>query len=373
MTAQEMWRKALLWGDWGLSGRRVESNDTPPLADEALPESAPAAKSVHAASQDLAVEVLRGLEHFIASTPDLDVVGFLSRLRASAASITPTVDAPTLELHRRVLSEALPTFGQRQRRYFVDREEEFWRLLGLYQEQYRSQSESSEIYQESLRDVHERLGGLVRLDDLRQVRERLEGELVAAERLMVEKDRLDAERARVLSEQVRHLEGALARARDEGNRDPLTGVFHRGALVRHLEELLNRGSFCSLALVDLDDFKGVNDSQGHLAGDELLRETVRRISSLIRPEDILARFGGDEFCVLSPGLRATHLARRLEPLSEGQEMQVIVDSNRVRVSLSLSVGVTELKPGDTPQSILGRADAALFAVKRAGKAHTAIS
>jgi diguanylate cyclase (GGDEF)-like protein len=364
-----------LWGDWGLSGRRVESKELPSAAEEKSPETAtPApAKSVHAASQDLAVAILRGIEHFVATTPDLDSAGFLSRVRASAASITPTVDAPTLDVHRRILAEAVPAFGQRQRRYFVDREEEFWRLLGLYQEQHRNASEASTLFQESIRDVYSRLGGLVRLDDLRQVRERLEGELAAAEQLIIQKDRLDTERARVLAEQVRHLEGALARARDEGNRDPLTGVFHRGAFELKLGEMLAHGTFCSVALIDLDDFKRVNDNQGHLVGDELLRATVRLLVGIAQPEDLVARFGGDEFCLLAPGTRATQLARRLEPVAEYQELELMVDVEPVTVSLSLSAGVAELRSGDTLHSLLSRADSALIAMKRGGKGQTAIS
>lgn len=122
----------------------------------------------------------------------------------------------------------------------------------------------------------------------------------------------------------------------------------------------------SLIVFDVDRFKAVNDEHGHLAGDAVLREVAELVSDRVRCHDTVARYGGDEFCVLLPetGLAdATRIAGELR--RRIFEHETTFQSARIRVTSSL--GVAELGPEDrTPDDLFHRADEALFRAKRAG-------
>ena len=127
-----------------------------------------------------------------------------------------------------------------------------------------------------------------------------------------------------------------------------------------------------MLFLDLDDFKIVNDSLGHDAGDRLLRQVARRLRHTVRPQDTVTRFGGDEFVVLCPDLpdaaAVDRLCRRLlAVLSEPVE----VDGRPVGVGAS--IGVATADPTSTPTSMLRDADAAMYAAKRGGRNRYAVS
>lgn len=121
-----------------------------------------------------------------------------------------------------------------------------------------------------------------------------------------------------------------------------------------------------LMLLDVDHFKGINDTHGHQAGDRILKEVASRTRSALRESDFLARFGGDEFALIlikSTPPSAQAVARKL--CRTIQESRFLIDG--VEISVTLSIGVAEAGPSDTPKSLLGRADAALYRVKESGR------
>jgi diguanylate cyclase (GGDEF)-like protein len=144
--------------------------------------------------------------------------------------------------------------------------------------------------------------------------------------------------------------------------DPLTGVSNRRGMDDALGTqvaLLNRyGSRFSIAMFDIDHFKQINDVQGHLYGDQMLSQLARLIDDSARETDVVARYGGEEFLVVMPETDLEGAAR-------------FADRLRTRIAgempLTVSGGVTEALDGDSPESVLGRADAALYAAKAAGR------
>jgi diguanylate cyclase (GGDEF)-like protein len=140
--------------------------------------------------------------------------------------------------------------------------------------------------------------------------------------------------------------------------DPLTGLPNRQGLEDHLHRESARARRfrrpLSLALIDLDDFKELNDRSGHRAGDELLRDLARTWSQELRAVDVLARFGGDEFVILLPDTPAREGEAVLRRLALAERAQ-------------WSAGLTELEPGETVEMLIGRADAALYEAKRSGR------
>ncbi len=353
---------------WGFNRKREEAAPAePPPSPPPVQEPPGAATPQARAALELSQELLRGMEYFILSTPDLDIPGFMERLRRTAARLTPGVASEEVEVHRIWAAESLPAFGQLQRRYLSEREDELWRLLALYQEQQKGEGAANKQFHEQLRGVHERMGRLARLDDLRQVRERMEAEVQRATSLLEEKARMDRERSDSLAVKVRQLEAALGQARDEATRDPLTGVFHRGAFESRLETTLASTDGCALAMMDVDNFKEINDTLGHLVGDQILRTAVQLLGRVSRPGDVIGRYGGDEFCLLAPATPADRLAERFNRVVAQQTLRFEFEQRLCAVRLSFSVGVAGAGPGDTARSLIQRADEALLEAKRRGK------
>jgi diguanylate cyclase (GGDEF)-like protein len=158
------------------------------------------------------------------------------------------------------------------------------------------------------------------------------------------------------------------------SRDRLTGVFNRGhfdrALAAALESAGRSGQPLSLALLDLDRFKAINDLHGHAVGDRALCELADRLSRAMRRTDMVARYGGEEFVILMPGTPPEAALARVEALRrEITAAPMPLGEDRL-LELSFSAGVAGT-PADevpTPKALVASADARLLAAKRAGRA-----
>ncbi len=182
-----------------------------------------------------------------------------------------------------------------------------------------------------------------------------------------------ARRAAVLTLiDVSALEIARARAEHLAWHDVLTGLPNRAAFDRALDGLLNEASdSAALLLVDLDEFKAINDRHGHAAGDALLREAANRMRTVIRPTDLACRLGGDEFAVLlrGPGA-AEHAAETAARLSQALRHPVHIEG--AELPLSASIGYACFPTDALQAEALQRAaDLALYRVKHDGRGGTA--
>ncbi|MCW6010912.1 EAL domain-containing protein [Micromonospora sp. CPCC 205371] len=152
--------------------------------------------------------------------------------------------------------------------------------------------------------------------------------------------------------------------------DPLTGLANRALFRERLQHAVDRhrlhGQPVALLFVDLDDFKLVNDGLGHAAGDRLLRAVGDRLQGCVRRDDVVARLGGDEFAILLDG-DPTVPERVGERIIAALSEPFTVDAHTVRVSGSVGVVVPDAGEMLTPDSLLRRADAAMYAGKRRGK------
>jgi diguanylate cyclase (GGDEF)-like protein len=146
--------------------------------------------------------------------------------------------------------------------------------------------------------------------------------------------------------------------------DPLTGLANRRALDERLAELTaQQGSqVVSIALVDLDGFKGVNDRASHAEGDDVLRVVAGTLRNTLRGGDLVARYGGDEFVALLPGAPLSAAEAALNRAAKAVA-NLPVDLSH---SVTLSVGVVSLRPQESAASVLARADRAMYQAKRAG-------
>jgi diguanylate cyclase len=153
-------------------------------------------------------------------------------------------------------------------------------------------------------------------------------------------------------------------------KDPLTGVFNRRYLEIRFNDEFFRGtrysSLFSVMMIDIDHFKNVNDTYGHQCGDQVLIAIASELSGIVRASDCFARFGGEEFCCLLPETKlesALILAERFRQRIENLCPVYQNDS----IPVTISIGITELRSGDTVETILDRADEALYTAKHNGR------
>jgi diguanylate cyclase (GGDEF)-like protein len=156
----------------------------------------------------------------------------------------------------------------------------------------------------------------------------------------------------------------------QATHDPLTNVWNRGGIMAILDKEISRasreGNPLSVCLMDIDHFKRVNDTYGHLLGDEVLQNTTRRVADGLRPYDSLGRYGGEEFLVVLPnccGEAATGIADRMRR-SVGEAPMACSPSV---LTVTVSLGVCEWLPTMDVNGLLKQADAALYAAKAAGR------
>lgn len=144
--------------------------------------------------------------------------------------------------------------------------------------------------------------------------------------------------------------------------DPLTGLPNRRALDRHLEEVLAAPGPPAVAMIDVDRFKQINDTTSHARGDEVLRGVATALRSSLRAPDLVARYGGDEFVVVLPDTAVADAAAAL-----GRARAAVAELPAAQgCPVTLSVGVVAARGGEGPGDVLARADAAMYAAKRAG-------
>ncbi len=171
-------------------------------------------------------------------------------------------------------------------------------------------------------------------------------------------------------DELRH---QLEEARYEASTDALTGLANRkafdSAIQEQIEVARETGNDMCLIMADIDHFKHFNDNHGHLIGDKLLRFVSNILKDSLKGQDLVARFGGEEFAVLLPNtpLRgALAVAESLRARVQSQRLRR-TDTQQPIGGVTLSLGIASFKAGDTPETLIGRADGALYQSKHLGR------
>lgn len=181
----------------------------------------------------------------------------------------------------------------------------------------------------------------------------------------------------LVGKQVQNLRQLLGTTRcqlehyeEKSVRDELTGLYNRRQiqeeLARAQRQAQGRGIPFSICLIDIDRFKEINDRNGHLVGDTILREFARVAINSIRDTDLLGRYGGDEFIQILPDTDvkgAVMHAERLRVYAHFLDFGKVLEQKNI----SLSIGVAQYRPGDTVTDLIARADAALYQAKQLGR------
>lgn len=344
-----------------LAQRARATETVDPARQEALAEQREAALA-------LARELLRTVEQFVIATPDLDTQRFLRRLRGTAAGLTTETSADNLRLFQEWARSALAGFGALQRRCVSEREDELWRLLEIFAQAIETGHREEHTLLDQVQEFNTRMRVIAKIDDIREARLHIEHELEEMRRLVEHREREEKARTAALQKELLRLEGALSALRGQANYDALTRVFHRGVFLDRMLALLNEGKPFAIALLDLDNFRTINDTLGHHVGDRLLAHAAEQLRRVARSQDVVARFGGDEFAFLAPGASAEQLSQRLSPAVGRRYVRLDLDEDRVcSALLSFSIGLAASSHGEPSDSLLRRADGALQAVKTEGR------
>jgi len=190
-------------------------------------------------------------------------------------------------------------------------------------------------------------------------------------------ERLQEEHSKAtdLSERVTQLEDEMRRLSDEVSTDQLTQIANRRGLMQAFEveraRLERSGGELSIGLLDIDNFKKLNDELGHSAGDEALKSLAAVVSKTLRPTDRVARYGGEEFVVLLPETPAAEGEQVLTRLQRSLTGGLFMHKDK-QIFVTFSAGVTGYRMAERIEDSLERADQALYEAKRTGKNRTCI-
>ena len=281
----------------------------------------------------------------------------------------------------RTMSEALDTairtiehFLKSARRYVAARETELTEMIRILHEAATLMAGRSTSFTAELLATSERLQSFVQLSDIRELKHQLTAEVEALRRAVEEKQRRDAESSARLTERLAVLQTKLDRAEEEAALDPLTRVANRGSFDQTLLRMIDNARATrrplSLAMIDVDDFKGINDAHGHPIGDRVLLCAAMWLGRGLRQSDVLARYGGDEFAIVFKEARLAEVDGRLtQILAEiaARSFEYEEEGQTRTVRFTASAGAAELHASDDPEQLLKRADEALYDAKRGGK------
>ena len=179
------------------------------------------------------------------------------------------------------------------------------------------------------------------------------------------------ERTRELEEEKAELLKARAALEEQATHDSLTGLLNRGAVLGRLETEMERarreGTTLAVVLIDIDHFKKVNDSWGHVTGDCVLREFADRLRSIARPYDAMGRYGGEEMLMILPGFGKYDSDSRLAAIHDSLCLDIF-RCNGIELQVTCSLGTAWYEPGlDSMNSLIERADMALYVAKANGR------
>ena len=255
----------------------------------------------------------------------------------------------------------------------VEAQEQMKDMLATFIERLARITASSTTYQGTMARCADLIGKAHTLEDITPVLQ----EVMAATRAMaldsrVAHDELHDLRARTEAKhaEIAKLQEELDRASAQARHDPLTGSLNRKGLDEAMEREIARatrlGSPLCLALLDVDNFKTINDRLGHSGGDAALVHLAKVTREVMRPQDLLARYGGEEFVLVLPDTNVENGVAAMTRLQRELTTRFFLQGSE-KVLITFSAGVAQLQGGENSTDTIRRADQAMYLAKRSGK------
>ncbi len=304
----------------------------------------------------------------------LKTAEFQTQLEGFQARI---ISAPNNDVAQTTLMSCLAAcqeYFKRAGSYIVERETELNEVIKVLREAIAELAGEANSFHGNLLSTTERFSQMAKIEDIRHIRNALTQEVSELKKIVAEKQKKDQASYSRLTKRIDGLQSKLNKAKEEATLDPLTRIANRGGfdsmIKRWIAEHRESEAPLVLAMLDIDDFKKINDTHGHQIGDRVLVCAAQWLTSNIRAEDMAARYGGEEFAVLLANVKLKQAESKftnlLERIAESN-YQYNKGNQTSTIRFTFSCGLSEFSPGDSPEALIERADEALYQAKKNGK------
>lgn len=277
------------------------------------------------------------------------------------ADVTPAV----MQKVNQQLADQLQRWGEQASAHYKTQAAEVKELLIAMAQTAAAVGERDQSYTQNLNQFTTRLKTISNLDDLTQVRASL---VQQATELRIYVGKMEKESHTLVAQlktKVLNYETKLREVEELALRDSLTGLANRRNVEERIESRIQIGKEFCVLVIDLNRLKAINDTYGHLAGDNVLQQFAQELRSNFRATDLVGRWGGDEFIVIMD-CDAKSAAPKISRLQEWTFGSYTIRPGKgaeVKVQVDGALGLAQWEPGETPQSVIERADAAMYQQK----------
>ncbi len=270
--------------------------------------------------------------------------------------------------------KSIPAFIREQKEYLNSREKELWDIIGLQRTAITTLGTENRDYNRKVYEQSKQIEATTMLDDIKIMKKNLKKEVASIQATVRKKEERDRQQMDALSKQVSRLNVELKEVKTKAMTDGLTKAYNREAFDSYIRKIVDRNTIkqspFSLLMLDIDDFKKINDTYGHQIGDRVLVALVKKCTEFIRDEDFLARYGGEEFVIVLPGAslrNALKKAQRLRKAIAGTHYTTDKEKGGKGLSITVSIGASSFSKKDSVSTVIDRSDQALYQAKRTGK------
>jgi len=314
------------------------------------------------------------IKGFAVDQKEIDSGRFAKQMDDLSDTFAEGKDAKSVESIFERHKKIIPTFIERQKTYLHDREKEIWDIIDLQRTAIAGLDSENRDYNRKVYEQSEKIEAITLLDDIKSIKKKLKKEVDLIQETVRKKQEQDKRQMDDLAEQIDILNLELKKARTKGMMDDLTKAYNRGAFDNYLRKIVDQNTIkrspFSLLMIDIDDFKKINDDYGHPIGDRVLVALVKKCNELIREQDFLARYGGEEFAIVLPGAslrNAVKKAQRLRKAIAGTHYTPDKEEKGQAISITVSIGVSSFAKNDSASTVIERADRSLYQAKKTGK------
>ncbi|MCZ6679337.1 MAG: GGDEF domain-containing protein [Candidatus Poribacteria bacterium] len=326
----------------------------------------------------IATMLISSIRFFAEDYEGIESAHFKKQLDQDTHLLENAVDVDEIESIYERLKNLIFQQSQLEKGYRGNQLEEYSKIVEALMEGISVFADDNTLINNQLDSGLGRISKAVELDDLKQIRAQVTQEVSKIKRIMAEKKQRDDQRQHTLAQEVQTLSLQLETAKEEGRIDGLTKVYNRLAFDQYIEAECQRSSIVGrgfgVTLFDLDHFKQVNDTHGHPVGDRLLIAVGRQAKDLLRADDFVARYGGEEFVIVLRGDSITDVwkvSERLRRTIAHREFRYQKENGTEQtVHVTISGGIAWFRESDTVESLIERADRALYLAKQRGRNRT---
>ena len=318
--------------------------------------------------------LLQLMKEFALDLKEIDSDGFKKDIGRLSENFASDKKLRKIQSQFKKGKKAIDAFINLQKNCLFDRENEFKDIIDILSKAMVTLDTENQEYNQKILAQSEKIVEITHLDDIKKLKRALIQEIEQIRETVKEKQSHDNTKLEVLSNQVSNLSMELEKVRTESLTDGLTGIYNRKAFDNRISSLVETKAVSkapfSLLMLDIDDFKKVNDVHGHHTGDRVILAIIKKCRQSIRGEDFFARYGGDEFAIILPGASLKKAVDRAQHICQSiASTRYYLDdvAGSPTLSVTVSIGVCSIEKADTVSAVTQRADRALYAAKQSGK------